>query len=89
MVTIFNAKFFCTKAKFSQVKLGRTRQFLGKDLDLYVKRFHEKAFNCRNANDEEIMVDVCLHGMVNDIVSFWRTFHSPPFQIYGGIQSDE
>lgn len=40
---MLNAKFFYTKAKFSLVELGWTRQYLGEDLGAYVKWFHKKA----------------------------------------------
>lgn len=36
---------------------------MGEDLDLYVKRFHNKALDCINLVDEEVLVNVCLHGM--------------------------
>lgn len=31
----------------------------GEDLDLYVKRFHERALDCCDAVDGETMVEVC------------------------------
>lgn len=65
-MTVFNAKFFCGDAKFTLVELGRTRQFLGEDLDIYIKRFHEKALDYCNAIDKETLVDFCLHGMTNE-----------------------
>lgn len=43
MVSVFNTKLFCAKVKFSLAELGQTRQYLGDDLDLYVRRFYEKA----------------------------------------------
>lgn len=36
-----------------------------RDLDLHVKRFHEKALICCDPVDEEVLVNVCLHG-IND-----------------------
>lgn len=42
LVNMFNSKFFCGEAKFTLAELGRTRQYSGEDLDVYVKIFHEK-----------------------------------------------
>lgn len=42
-----STKFFFAEAKYTLAELGRTRQYAGKDLDLYVKRFHDKARLCR------------------------------------------
>lgn len=46
MIATFNTKFFFVEAKYTLTKLGRTRQYSGDDLDLYVKRFHDKVLNC-------------------------------------------
>lgn len=50
---LFNAKFFCGEAKFTLAELGRTRQYRGDDLDVYVKRFRERALNYNDAVDEK------------------------------------
>lgn len=63
MVATFNTKFFFAEAKYTLAEWGRTRQYAGEDLDLYVKRFHDKALDCIDPVEEEILVDVCLHGM--------------------------
>lgn len=34
-------------------------------MDLHVKRFHEKAAHCCDLVDEEVIVNVCLYGMVD------------------------
>lgn len=54
------------EAKFTLPKLGCTRQFLNEDMDLYVKRFHERPLDCCNAVDEETMVDISLQVMANE-----------------------
>lgn len=59
-------KFFCDEAKFTLAEFGRTRQHPGEDLDLYVKRFRERALGCSDAVDEETLMDVCLHGIANE-----------------------
>lgn len=41
-VSLFNMNFFHLKIKFTFVELEKTQQYLGEDLDVYVKRFHEK-----------------------------------------------
>lgn len=35
-------------------------------LDPYVKRFHKKALDCCNPVAKDVLVDICLHGMVED-----------------------
>lgn len=62
--------FSCGEAKFTLAELGRTRQYPGEDLDVYVKRCRERAFDCSDAVDEETLVDVCLHGMANEYATF-------------------
>lgn len=44
-MTVFNNNFFCIEAKFSLVELGGTRKLLSEDLDLYIRRMHEKALD--------------------------------------------
>lgn len=41
-------------------------QYLGRNPDAYIKRFYEKAFDCCIPVNEDILVDVCLHGMIED-----------------------
>lgn len=65
-MTIFHTKSFCGEAKFTLAELGRTQQFSGEDLDLYIKRFHEGGLDCCDAVDRETMVNDCLHGMANE-----------------------
>lgn len=65
MVSTFNVKFFCVEAKYTLAKLCRTWQYPGEDLNLFVKRFHEKALECSDPVDEEILVNVCLYDMDN------------------------
>lgn len=72
-MTLFNAKFFCSNAKFTLAELSRIRQYSGEDLDVYVKRIRERALDCNDAVDEETLVGICLHGMVNEFGSTWRT----------------
>lgn len=40
--------------------LGRTWEFPGKDLDRYVRKFHEKVLDCCDLVYEEVLVNVCL-----------------------------
>lgn len=70
MVGAFNTKFFFAEAKYTLVELGRTRQYAGEGLDLYVKRFHDKALDCVDRVDEEVLVNVCLHGMNDEYLVF-------------------
>lgn len=64
LVTLINAKSFCGEAKFTLAELGRTRQYLGGNLYVYVKRFCERTLDCSDAIDEETLIDVCLHDMI-------------------------
>lgn len=57
MVSAFNTKFFCVEAKYTLVELGRTKQYPGKNFDIYVKRFHEKALD---------YYKVCIQGMSDE-----------------------
>lgn len=59
-------------------KLDCTRQYPGKNLDLYIKRFHEKEFYCSDPVDKEVLVNACLHHMDNYRV-FPEISHSPLF----------
>lgn len=70
IVATFNTKFFFTEAKYTLAELGCTLQYACQDLDLYVKRFHDKALDCVDLVDEEVLVNICLHGM-NDKYSIF------------------
>lgn len=65
LVTLFNDKFFCDEARFTLVELDRTRQYPGEDLNVYMKRFRERALDCSDVVNEENLVDIFLHGMAN------------------------
>lgn len=47
-------------------ELGRTRQYLGEYLDLYVRRFHEKTLDCCDPVNEEVLVKVCPDDIGNE-----------------------
>lgn len=79
LVTLFNAKFFYGEAKFTLAELGRTRQHPNEDLDLYVKRFRERALDCNDAVDEETLVNVCLYGMANEYCVYLENLTFPSF----------
>lgn len=61
-----NAKLVCFEAKFTLVELGKLRQYSWEDLDAYMKRFHKKTLNCDNLVAEDVLVNVCLEGMIED-----------------------
>lgn len=63
MVTTFNAKFFFAEVQYTLAELGQPPQYVGEDLDAYIKRFHDKAHDCIVLVLEEVLVNVCLHGM--------------------------
>lgn len=65
--------------KYTLAELGRTRQYAGKDLDLYMKRFHDKALDCVDPMEEEILVNVCLYGMNDEYRIFLENLTFPSF----------
>lgn len=84
---MFSAKLFYVDAKFSLVKLDRIRQCSGEDLDIYVKRFHDKALDSCGLVEEEVLVNVCLYGMIVEVslvarwdMHFSQTSHGAKFQ---------
>lgn len=40
------------RSNYTLAELGRTMQYSGEDVDLYVKRFHEKTLDCIDPVDE-------------------------------------
>lgn len=58
------------KAKFSLAELGRTRQHPGEDLDMYVRRLHERALDYYDLVAGEVLVEVCLHSMMEEYSLF-------------------
>lgn len=58
------------QTRFTLVELGRTRQYSNEYLNVYVRRFHEKALDCCDLVDEEMHVDVCLHVMTEEYMVF-------------------
>lgn len=62
------------------------RQYQGKDLDAYVKSFHEKALGCCNLVADDMVVDVCLHGMIGTTEFIWRICHSLFLSKRQGVQ---
>lgn len=63
---MFNSKVFCAGAKFSVAELSGVRYHPREELDAYVKRFHERAFNYFHLVEERMLVDVCLLGMMEE-----------------------
>lgn len=78
-MSLFNTKFFGAEAKFSPVELGRTREYLVEDLDLYMRRFHERAIICYDPVAEEALFDVCLHGVIQEYHVFLENLSFPSF----------
>lgn len=63
IVSAFNTKFLCAEAKYTLAQLGCTRKYPGKDLDLQIKRFDDKALDCSDPVNEEVLVGVASrHG---------------------------
>lgn len=60
-LSLFNAKFFYAKARFTLAQLNRTRQHSDEDLDIYVIKFHENALHCWNPVSERCaLASVCM-----------------------------
>lgn len=66
------------KQSFTLAELGHTWHYPSENLDLDIKRFHERALDCYAVN-EEIMVDVRLHGMADKYRVFLENLKFPPF----------
>lgn len=77
MVSTFNTNPFCEEAIFSLAELGGTRS--GEDLDLYVRRFHEKALDSCEPVDEEVLLIFCLHDMVDEYCVLLENLSFPCF----------
>lgn len=51
---MFNAEFFYAKTIYFLAELGLIRRHSEEDLDIYVKRFHDKALdNCDLVNERK------------------------------------
>lgn len=70
--------FFGAEAKFTLKESGWMCQHFGKGSDAYVKRFHEKVLDCCYLVAENMLVDVCLHEVVEDYLTYLETYHFPP-----------
>lgn len=44
-----------------------------------MKRFRERALDCSDAVDEEMLVDVCLHGIANEDGVYLENLAFPSF----------
>lgn len=51
-------------------ELGWICEHLGKGSDACVKSFHEKVLDCYDAVAENMLVDVCLHEVVEDYLTY-------------------
>lgn len=58
MVSTFNTKFFYVNAKYNLAELGHGKQYPGEALDLLVKRFPEKALDCNDLTDDEVLINI-------------------------------
>lgn len=65
LVPLFNTKFFQAEATFTFVKLDKTHKYPMEDLDMYVKKFQEKALDCCDPL-EEVLINVCLHDIMEE-----------------------
>lgn len=65
------------EAMFSLAELCSVRQHPGDDLDIYLKRFRDKALDCCNLVAERMPVEVCLDGMLEEYhISLEKLFFS-------------
>lgn len=67
------------QAKFSLVELRRVRQRSWEDLDTYMKRFYNKALDYCDLVEERILVDVCLHYMLEECRIFFENLFFSSF----------
>lgn len=66
LISLFNTKFFCAEVKFTLAELGRMFHYPMEDSNAYVKRFHEKKMDYYDSVIEDVLVDVCLHQMIEN-----------------------
>lgn len=66
LVSLVNKKFFYAEPKFTLAESGGSRQYIGEDLDGYMKRFHEKVLDCYYPITVNVPMDVYLHGIIED-----------------------
>lgn len=68
LVTVFNTKFSYGEVTFTLIEFGSTQQFPGEDVDLYVKKFHERALDCCDAvNEEKWLTSVHMLRRMNTV----------------------
>lgn len=60
LLFLFNVKFFYAEAKFSLPELSCIPQLSWKGLNIYLKRFHDKALDYCNPVEEEVLVNIFL-----------------------------
>lgn len=48
-----------------------------KDPNAYIKRFHERSLNYYDPLVDEVLVDVCLHGMLEEYTIFLNNLSFP------------
>lgn len=78
-MTLFNAKFFCGEARFTLSRTWSDQTIPRRGLGCLCERFHERALDCSDAVDEETLVDMCLHGMVNEYRVYLENLTFPSF----------
>lgn len=59
--------------------LARRENTYGEDLDVYLRRFSERAMDCCNLVGEEVLIDVCLHGAMEEYEIFLENLSIPSF----------
>lgn len=85
LVSLFNTKFFCVEANFTLAELGRMYQYPREDLDAYVKKFYENALDFCDLVADDVLVDVCLHDMIEEYIVYLENLSfSSFFQVNGG-----
>lgn len=57
---LFLIKFFCGEAEYTLAEFGHMRQHLAANLDLYIKKSHEKAVDCRDLVDKEVIASLWI-----------------------------
>lgn len=70
--------FLCW-SKFSLAVFIQICQQRGEDQDAYMGRFHKRALDCYDLVTEEVQVNGCLHGMMEQNRIFLEYFPFPSF----------
>lgn len=80
---------FYTEEKFILAELGQMGQYPRKDLDAYMKRFHEKSLDHCDPVAEYVLIVVCLHGIIEISIVLGEFVFLFFFKVDGGRDTNK